>query len=480
MLADPSAASLHASARGLLDFVGAHIHPAERLAAVSTVLLGNRPVPPQAIADYQWLMDHYVGDTTEYVYDTVSARDAIIKSSGLNDWILAMQGSGAGAGDRAIAQWKRGGEAPWLVAALWNVRSDHQDAPALLTAAAAIDRSAPAFATLAFLRVRLLAWRGDTAAARALLATLPATPQPGFEPETLNLLAAERLMLASTLEEALRSAPRHIVAATDDVSSAAPSAEIAPVRAFVADAEVLFSDRLPLSALVQASTSGTLPARLRQRVAGAALVRALLLGRDPEALEVAAALRDLAPSLRPDLDRFRSAASADDRQRAGLLLLLRTPGLRGRVQGVDDDMTLKMREPAKTFEHTFRANWWCTFDPATKPYISNDALLSLVYDHGNMPAPLFLSAGERAAMDSERAALAALGTAPTYLAREAVKWAVARPSDQDAAEALAHAVEGTRWGCADKTTSTASRAAFQTLHKLFPKSEWAAQTKYWY
>jgi hypothetical protein len=166
-------------------------------------------------------------------------------------------------------------------------------------------------------------------------------------------------------------------------------------------------------------------------------------------------------------------------------LLLRTPGLHGRVQGVDDSLSLAMREPAKTFEHTFRANWWCSFDPKSpdgqriKLYLPNAELLSLVYG-GEMPAPAFLSAGERTAVDRERAALAALGTAPTYLAREAVTWAVARPSDQDAAEALAHAVEGTRWGCADKTTSAASRAAFQTLHRLFPRSDWALRTKYWY
>jgi hypothetical protein len=483
-LADPSASSLHASAQGLIDFVGARIHPTERLAAVSSVLLGSRPASPQVIADYEWLMNRFVGDTTEYAYDDVTARDAIIKSSGMNDWVLAMQGEGAAAADRAIAQWKRGREAPWLVAALWNVRPDHQDAAALLTAAAAVDRASPAFATLAFLRVRLLARRGDTAAARALLTRLPTTPQPGFEPETLNLLAAERLMVASTLDEALKSAPRTIVAETMELEDdMRPADKSVPV--FDADAAVFFSDRLPLSKMVQASTSKTLPARLRQRVAGVALVRALLLGRDPEALDVAAVLHDLAPSLRPELDRFRTAASSDDRHRAGLFLLLRTPGLYGRVQGVENHLSLKMREPAKVFEHTFRGNWWCSFDPASpdgqaiKQYLPNAGLLALVYG-GEMPAPVFLSAGERAAVDRERAALAALGTAPTYLAREAVTWAVARPSDQDAAEALAHAVEGTRWGCVDKTTSPASRAAFQTLHRLFPRSDWARRTKYWY
>jgi hypothetical protein len=480
VLADPSASSLHASARGLMDFVGAHLHPAERLEAVSNVLLGSRPVPPQAIADYQWLMDRLVGDTTEYAYDEITGRDAIIKSSAMNDWVLAMQGSGAGAADRAVAQWKRAGGAPWLVAALWNVRPDHQDATALLTAAAAIDRSSPAFATLAFLRVRLLAKRGDTAAARALLATLPAAPQPGFEAETLNLLAAERLMLATSLEEALKSAPRTIVREGGDAGTAVPSADVAPVPVFDADAEVLFSQRLPLTRLVEAAKSTTLPARLRQRVAAAALVRALLLKRYPEAADAATALQPLAPSLQPELDRFRRAATPEDRHIAGLLLLLRRPGLHAHVTGPDDDQSIDRREPDKTFDHAYRRNWWCGFEPegAERGPIESP-LLALVYQD-DMPSPSFLSAAERSALDREFAALAATGTAPTYLAREAVKWAVARPSDQNAAEALALAVEGTRWGCTDDTTTAASRSAFQTLHRLFPGSDWAQRTKYWY
>lgn len=480
VIEDPAAASLHASARGLIDFIAAHIRPAERLTVVSSAMLGSRPVSPQVIADYQWLMDRFVGDTTEYAYDELAARDAIAGSSSLNDWVLAMQGSGASAAERAIAQWKRGAGAPWLVAALWNVRPDHQEAPALLTAAAAIDRSSPAFATLAFLRVRLLARRGDTAAARALLVTLPTASQPGFEPETLNLLAAERLMLATSLEEALKSAPRTIVAAADDVTSAAPSAEIAPVPVFDADAEVLFSQRLPLSKLVEAAASTTLPARLRQRVAGAALVRALLLKRYPEAVEAATALQATAPSLQRDLDRLRRAANPEDRHVAGLLLLLRYPGLRAGVTGLDDDQSVNVREPANTFDHTFRRNWWCSFAPeGSERRRVESGLLTIVYQ-GDMPSPSFVSAGDRSALDREFTALAATGTAPTYLAREAVTWAVARPSDQDAAEALAHAVEGTRWGCADKTTSAASRAAFQTLHRLFPRTDWARRTKYWY
>ncbi len=478
VLDDPGAASLHASARGLLDFIEVQLRPTERLRAVSTALTGVRGVTPQQVTDYQRLMDRFVGDTTEFDYDAVKERNAIIASSEMTDWILAMQGSGTGALDRALAQWKRGRAAPWLVAALWKLPPDHPETNALLQAAAALDSASPAFPTVAFLRVRLLARRGDVAQARALLATLPAAPQPGFEAETLNLLAAVRLMLAATLDDALRNAPRTVVADYEMAMMSTPSTKTFPV--FDDDAEVLFSRRLPLSALVAASASTTLPARLRQRVAGAALVRALLLKRETEALQAATALHDLAPSLHAELDRFKNATTPEDRHIAGIFLLLRVPGLRANVQGVEDNESLRFPDPAKTFDHQFHRNWWCRFETALKePAATDSQVLAILYPDG-MPPPSFLSIDERSAVDRERRELAAVGAAPTYLAREAVKWAGARPADQDAAEALARAVEGTRWGCTDDKTTAASRSAFQTLHRLFPKSAWALKTKYWY
>jgi hypothetical protein len=479
ILADPGASALHASARGLLGFIESHAHPAERLRAVSAALMGSQPVSPREILDYQWLMDRFLGDTTSFSYDTLAERAAVGATSELNDWVVAMQGSGAGAIDRAIAQWKSGRSAPWLVAALWQVPPDHADAPALLQAAGALDRSSPAFATVAFLRVRLLARRGDEAQARAVLATLPTSPQAGFEAETVNLLAAERLMLAASLEEALKNAPRTAVGAyTDSVFLASLPATMGPV--FDVDAEVLLSQRLPLKRLLEAATSTSLPPRLRQRVAGAAFVRALLLNRSPDALEAASVLHDLVPSMQADLDRFRSASTPDDRHIAGIFLLLRRPGLHADVQGVEDDQSLAAREPSKTFDHVFRENWWCGLRRKPRqPGMPEPELLSLIYQ-GDMPSPSYLSNDDRSALDREFAALAGIAVAPTYLAREAVTWAVARPADPDAAEALAHAVEGTRWGCSDPTTSAASRTAFQTLHRLFPKSEWALRTKYWY
>jgi hypothetical protein len=178
--------------------------------------------------------------------------------------------------------------------------------------------------------------------------------------------------------------------------------------------------------------------------------------------------------------RFESAAPAD-RHIAGLRLLLRTPGIRADVKGVEDDQDYSEKELSRDFDHLFRRNWWCGISPlGPREWPSDDAPLRVaLYRSTGAPQPAFLSAAERAAAASEQQARAKIGGAATYLAREAVAWATSRPKDLDAAEALAHAVEGTRWASCGSATD-ASRAAFQTLHKLFPNSEWARKTKYWY
>jgi hypothetical protein len=482
VLEDPAAAALHGSARGLLDFIAFRAHPIDRLRALSASLIDTRPVTDQQFTDYQRLMDTLVGDTTEFDYAAVPERSAIAQSADLNDWILAMQGTGGAAADRAVAQWKRTGALPWLAAALWKVPAAHAESTSLLDAAARVDRSSPAFPTVAFLRVRLLAARGQRDQARALLATLPAGRGDGIEPETLNLLSAERFMLADNLSELLASAPRAVL--PDRVTSwrgADISGDALRQPILDDDGGMVFSLKMPLARLVEAGTSTVLPDRLRLRLASAAFTRAWMLKKHDEALAVTPVLKSLAPSLRADLARFESAASPDDRHIAGLRLILRTPGLRASVIGIEDDEDYKQSQPSRSFDHVFRRNWWCSFGTGgTERPKPDSELVALLYPGETVPYPSFLSAAERAQTERELSALGALGAAPKYLANEAIRWATARPSDVDAAEALAHAVEGIHWGCADDNTTAASRTAFQTLHRLFPKTEWALKTKYWY
>jgi hypothetical protein len=301
----------------------------------------------------------------------------------------------------------------------------------------------------------------------------------------VNLLNAARFKVSRSMAELLSAAPRIVASVRLDDGSwkdaedpVAPAVTRDPV--FDDDAGIVFSWHLPLARLVEASTSTVLPARLRLRVASAAFTRAWMLGRDTEALAVAPVLRALSPAAAADVQTFESAAPAD-RHIAGLRLLLRTPGLRADVTGLEDNDYYDEKDLSRTFDHLFRRNWWCAFSTKNNGGVGEDAeVVTLLYDSREDLWPSFLTTDERAAVQRERQALAALGTAPNYLAAEAVTWAKNRPTDLDAAEALAHAVEGTRWGCTDKGSTPASRAAFQTLHQLFPRSEWARRTRYWY
>lgn len=474
VLADPAAAEIHRSARGLLDFIAFRIHPIDRLHAVSSALRTASDIAEQDVIDYTLLMDRFVGNTVDYAYPSQEIGGEIIRDDDLTDWVLAVQGQGAGAVSRAAGRWKETRSTVWLAAALWQMPADHPDAAAALEAARAIDRRSPAFPTLAFLRVRLLVRRGQSEEARTLLATLPKKPDADFSAEAINLLNAERFMLAQTFEELLAWAPRTIV--EDGAGRGLDVPLDKPV--FDEDAGAVFSERLPLDRLVDAAVSTALPDRLRVRVAMAAFSRAFLLGRDDAAGRLVPVLRTLAPALRSDLDRYANAA-ARDRHIAALLLHLRTPGMHGNVKGLDDNVSYIAAEPMRTFDN-YRDNWWCAFDqkPVREP--PDSEVVRLLYGSQPVPFPVFVPPADREAVARERAALVALGTAPNYLAAEAVTWARARPGDPDAAEALARAVQATRLGCRDDKTGVASRSAFDTLHRLFPKSEWAARTKYWY
>jgi hypothetical protein len=465
ILSDPLAKPLHPSTRGLLDFIAARLQPIDRLRQLSSALVAEGPIAIRDIVDYQVMMDRIVGDTTVLDGPGFVHDDALVASGDLTDWIVTIQTGGHEAAAHALQRWKATKSMPWLLAAAWKVPARHVDAGAVLAAAQPVPRTSPAFATLAFLRVRLLAARGATDEARRLLATLPREPEPGFPPETINLFAAERFMLATSFEELLANATRRIVVEGDGFGR--PS--------FDEDAGRVLSERLPLARLIDASLATTLPDRLRVRVAGAAFTRALLLRRYHDARRVLPVLERLAPSMQADLARFTAAKADDDRHVAGVLTLLRTPGLHTYVRGMDDSQSYPLVEPSRELEHTFRRNWWCDLH-----HRQSSDLLPLLYGTDEAPQPSFVTVAERKAAEDERWALNRIGPAPNYLAAEAVKWARARPTDPDMAEALARAVQGTRWGCGDDKTSNASRLAFQTLHRLFPESEWTRRTRYWY
>ncbi len=472
-LDDPEASPLHRPAQALLDFIAVRVRPVERVHALSKILSTSATVSNQQLIDYRVLLDRLVDD------DQARNRPALTEGDDLTDWVLAMQ-QGAGDFPHIEQRWEASHSIPWLVAALWHLPAGHPAGGSIVDAARSVEKTSAAFPTIAFLLVRNLSAGARRNDARALLATLPAKAAPGFLPDAVNLLNAERAMLARTLDELLTSAPRTIVQRqTIDRQGLPPDGRDYNQPALGEDAAVVFTSRLPLDRLVDAVRSDVLPARLRLRVAAAAFVRAVVLERDESARQAARILRELAPALQTDLERYLTAAGADDRHRAAVYLLARTPGLRADVPGGEDERSYEAAEPARKLDYVFHVNWWCGSEITRFP---DTAWMEWLYPQRVVPYPEFLSNAERAAVDREVTALVGIGPARAYLAAEAIKWAKAKPDDLNAAETLARIVDGWRRSCADAEPPRweLSREAFQTLHRLFPQSEWAKRTRYWY
>lgn len=382
-----------------------------------------------------------------------------------------MQGSGPEARDRAIARWRDNRSVPWLVAALTHLRGPHDAASALLDAAAAVPPSSPAFATVAFLRVRLLIGLGRQDAARALLATLPDAVAPGVSAETINLYRAERLMVASTLDELLTAAPRQSLWAI---------AWLPANQSFDEDAAVTLADRFPLDRLIESGLSTALPSRLRVRLAIAGFTRAVLLNRHDSARRIAPVLRTVAPGLKADVDRYLQETTPAAQQRAAVLLILRTPGMTTAVRGLDDSVSVDFMEPRRRFE-SYAATWWCgRVDTTPARGTAASELIHALYPNHTIPYPAFITKEARVTVERELAAIDATGHAARFLATAALTWARERPADPDAAEALARIVFAWPRACRDQSDAELSRRSFQALHRQFPTSEWAKRTKYWH
>jgi hypothetical protein len=147
-----------------------------------------------------------------------------------------------------------------------------------------------------------------------------------------------------------------------------------------------------------------------------------------------------------------------------VMLFLRTPGMHAYVQGPDDNITYSISEPWRKLSRGLLTNWWCS------KHLSS----------GTEPWPAFVTPAEREATERELGALRAVGSFRDYLAVKTLEWAKAEPNDPELAEALSLTIEGGHWSCGTADSADLSQRAFQMLHRLFPNSDWAKRTKYWY
>jgi Tetratricopeptide repeat len=270
--ADPALKRWHAPASRLLNYVEAHLRPADRMHELALALVrpGSEATIGQDLIDYRMLFDRDVKPQP---------------NDDLTDWIRSFQAGGAG----AVENWRARHTMPWLVAALQLSKPGDTAVPDLLAAAREVTSDSPAYITVSYRRVRLLPPEEARALADKLLAgTMPTSAR--------NQFRAERMRLAQTFEDFLRYAPRRPVAEVTD--------EVSPVDAqedlLDKDSAIILDNDIPLALLRRASTSPLLPHATRQQLKNVISVRTLLLARAPNFDDVFALLKT--PGMHPYVD----------------------------------------------------------------------------------------------------------------------------------------------------------------------------------
>jgi hypothetical protein len=158
--------------------------------------------------------------------------------------------------------------------------------------------------------------------------------------------------------------------------------------------------------------------------------------------------------------RYRKAASGAERKLAGALILVNTPELNPSV--------IDVRGRSR--------NWGCRSGGMEQP------------ESDPAQPPRYLSAEQLAAAGKEQQQLLKLPLRTEFIAPALLAWAKQKPNDEEAPKALHFLVASTRMECPygtdkeekDQLRSQYSKEAFNLLHKLYPNSKWARQTKYFF
>jgi len=479
IMKDKSLAALHPAAGRLLNLTRLRLRPEEKLHELAHAILKKDSSVDfkQAVWDYTVLLDKYLGDAEEGAKPKANPS---LRSDELTDWVTTFEDESAEAATHSFQQWEKTKSLPWLVAAITS--DDGSKVEALLKAAGGVDHASPAFPSLVFHSVRLLNAAGRAAEARTMLDGVLSNDRARLSPSALNHLLGQRMMLATNLDEFLQAAQRKPAAFSDDndgreipdeESQTAETTKRAELF-FAPDSAGIFNQAMPVAMLREAARS-TIPApNLRRDLAQAAFVRAALLDDSETARQASITLASLQPELKAFLGAYDRAATTEARRFAAAFLSLKHPGLRPYVSA-----GLGRSTPLNEID-SYRDNYWCAEPPfsLSGPPSEGEGGDDKAKTKTAVP-PAFLKPSQGLAA-RQFAALKALGTAPNYFCRIAIDWTEKNPADPRSPEALHLAVRSTRYGCTDKETGRWSKAAYDLLHRRYPNTVWARNTKYWF
>jgi hypothetical protein len=454
---DRSAAPLDESARKMLEHLDAVEHPGTTLESLSARLSAPQPPAPS--------LDDAIHQSA-FVLRAASFQTALAKPDLPEpfDWVQTLEKSDS---THALQRWRSQNSLPWLTLALMYSSGKDSTVPALLAQADAVPTISPAFGTVSYNAIRLNIERGATSGSRARLDRLLVRAN-GQSDSLVNAWRAERMRVAANFDDFLHWAPRKPIGAKEYLAQANADSEI-----LAEDSAYVLNYLTPLAKLNHAAHSKLLPAWSAADVALAGWTRAFMLNDLATARELAPIVAtahsewktSLVPNTGDQADRWKFQAA--------LLIALH------------HQFQPTVRVNYRT-ELNSSGSWWCPVEPQPDAPGHGDTVeiqtISWRLPVAFTPSNEVFSQEDRDMARHEVSELHEKGSTEMFLAPIIFAWAKAHPDDPQVPQALHRLVVVTRYGCrnGDASTEQISKAAFDLLHKQYPKSQWTAQTPYWF
>jgi tetratricopeptide (TPR) repeat protein len=505
ILGDKNLSEMHGPAQRLLGFVSIRLHREQRFQELESSLAngGSAKTLRQDLTDYLWLLDHPVLTKTVTLAPATASQPPLkgvtvdeftrLQGADMTDWILTFQQTGDGAFEHSLDRWQKTKSLPWLVAAIAKARAKNEAATELSASAARIAPDSPAYLTLTFHRLRLLAQSGNRDAARQQLDQLLTQRGTALSHSAKNQFLALRMKLATSLEDFLHFVSRFSNDA--QVYPSPPEGTATPASAsashFDADASIVFTEKFPLHLLVEVAKSNSLTKPLRRDLLIAAWTRAILLDRDAIARELVPAAQELIPEAAAEFTEYARTTDVPELHFTAVLAILRNPGFRPFVTaGYPRGNLYTVGEPGFNKIDNLHDNWWCAVTPSPENesygrdyyhmFINLSSPLQEIYPEAKFPSLFFLTDDDRAVADKEHSELEAQAAAPNWLGKRALDWANGHPDDPRVPETLHLVVRAWRYGCTEPSGTNYSKAAYNLLHQRYASSEWTKRTPYWF
>lgn len=441
IVGDAALAPLHEATRALLRSMRVNLTPGSRLAELSRHLDNPAadPFVEDRLGDWALLMDGPAPAALRGRHDFIDWIETVRDCADKDDC--------AAPAAHALERWRKTSARPWLVATLVLSQSVPADVE---KAALAIGPDDPAWLTARYQLARLTRLAGRLDATRALA---DEALRGKLSPATRNLFREERFAAATSVLDA----GRFLLRTNIDYGERGVVVE----DAINDDGLRWLNERLAVPDLIELAGETALPANLRARIAGAAWMRAALLGNVAQGKRAAALLADLLPAMRPGLARYQRAPTAEAARHQMLVESMRF--------GLAAQLTMSAGPVTTVAPDEVTASGWCSFRP------EGDGARAFAW---RLPAPP--SAGDSAARQQEQGSLQALKTATGTVGDDVLRWAAQQPTDPELPWLLHVVVASTRGGCLDADAKQLSKKAHALLHKRWPGSEWARKTPYFY